>query len=264
MPATNEHCLPRLQMRSEPITHLWNAGETREKGAIARWSFGHAHDLPVNLGLVPPRGWWCGFFLSRDLFGEREDGDVDFIAGPTAYSYSAEELAAKLKAARDTDPQLGEARFHLRAGQEGLVVWPPEIKEVVACEIKASHFSEGAWRHTHANQQRKILGQMNFLRKHGVNRVAFLHLGATKPTDELIETWRAADKQLTIAAESFPDAFPKTDVSYGYFRAVMACDSRRSGVHGGRAPRHHRRSDARIDQPDHRTPLASPASSSPR
>lgn len=60
-----------------------------------------------------------------------------------------DELAAELDTARKRDPRFGELRFHYDAGQAGLVVWPPEVREVVACEFKASYFSVGKWRRTH-------------------------------------------------------------------------------------------------------------------
>jgi hypothetical protein len=171
------------------------------------------------------------------VFGGRENGDVDFLAGPTRYEFSDDELSAMLVAARERDPQFGELRFHYEAGRAGHVVWPPEVREVVACEFKASWFSDGTWRRTHSGAHAKILGQMNFLRERGVNRVAFLHLGATKPTDERLETWRAASEQLTRAVESFPDVFPNTEIEYGHFRAIMAAThdgpESRAGAHEG-------------------------------
>jgi hypothetical protein len=212
----------------------------REREATLSWSFGHANELPNHLGLQLPRGWWCAFFLLRsDVFGGKADGDIDFLAGPTRYSFGDEELAARLAVARAKDPQFGEARFHYQAGREGLVVWPPEVQEVVACEIKASCFADGKWKQTHSSSGARagIRKQLKLLYDYGVNRVALLHLGVTKPTDERIETWRAALAQLASAVESFPDVFPNTDVEYGHLRAVMAAThdgpESRAGAHAG-------------------------------
>ncbi len=219
------------------FTHLWNAGQVREREATLRWSFGHANELPKHLGLHPPRGWWCGFFISRDIFGGRTDGDVDFLAGPMRYTFGDDELHARLAEARSRDPRFGELRFHYDAGQAGQVAWPPEIREVVACEIKASWFSDGKWRRTHAGAHAEILGQMNYLRECGINRVALLHLGVTKPTEERVETWRAAIEQLDGAMPLFPDVFPAAAVPYGHLRAVMAAThdgpESRAGAHEG-------------------------------
>ena len=209
----------------EATNYLWNAGQLRERQAIARWSFGHANELPVALGLTLPRGWWCGFFLSRRfIFDELQDGDVDFIAGPMRYSFSDEELKDRLSVARSRDPRgFEELRVHWQAGQDGQVVWPPDVGEVVACEIKASWF-DTRWHRTHesAGAKAELLGQLDISRQRGVNRVAFLHIGVTKPTEERTEPWKAANQQLDTAMSSFPDTFPDTNIAYGHFKAGMA------------------------------------------
>jgi hypothetical protein len=212
-------------MTHESAKYLWNAGQLRERQSIARWSFGHANELPVAMGLTIPRGWWCGFFLSRRfVFDEEQDGDVDFVAGPMRYSFSDEELADRLRAARSQDPHgFEELRVHWKAGQEGYVVWPPEVGEIVACEIKTSWF-DTQWHRTHESSGAgiELLGQMDVSRQRGINKVAFLHIGVTKPTEERVETWEASSRQLNIAMNSFPNAFPNTEIAYGHFRAGMA------------------------------------------
>lgn len=80
------------RVEHEPVIHLWNAGEAREKESAFRWAFGHANELPRHLGIVPPRGWWCGFFLRREVFGPALDGDV--VAAARAPSSEAHELVA--------------------------------------------------------------------------------------------------------------------------------------------------------------------------
>lgn len=218
-------------------TYLWDAAKMREKGALARWSVGHANELPGVLGLRRPRGWWCGLFLSRDLLFDRPlDGDVDFIAGPMRYTLAGEEVEERLQAARAIDPRWGDQLCHFEMGREGLVAWPPDVKEVVACEVKASYF-DGEWHRTHSKAQAKIMGQMGLLREHGVNRVALLHIGVTRPTEERVNTWTAAQGELGRAVTSFPEVSFSTKFEYGHFQAVMAAthdgleDS--AGAHAG-------------------------------
>jgi len=225
-------------MIHESANYLWNAGQLRERHSIARWSFGHANELPMAIGFTLPRGWWCGFFLSRRfIFDETQNGDVDFVAGPMRYSFSDEELIDRLRAARSQDPRgFEELRVHLKAGQDGHVVWPPDVAEIVACKIKTSWF-DTQWHRTHesAGARTELLGQMDISRQRGINRVAFLHIGVTKPTEERVETWKASSQQLDMAMSSFPNAFPDTEIAYGHLKAGMAatCDGLESmaGTH---------------------------------
>jgi hypothetical protein len=195
---------------------------------MARWLFGHARDLPVTLGL---RGsWWCGLFLSRSLLfnDEARNGDVDFIAGPLKYDLTEEQWESRIRVEerkRRFEPRMpgyAVAAAHMEAGKDGCVAWPPTINYVVAVEAKASHH-DLVWKRTHTGARAETLGQLEYLRRQGVNRAAFLHIGAIAPPASDLDSWDVAGRNLSVTERSFPVAFEdEENHGYGYYRALMA------------------------------------------
>jgi hypothetical protein len=221
--------------------YLGQLGTLRERAAVARWMYSHAEEIPRFLGL--PNGWWCGLFLQRaDLFGDRCDGDVDFIAGPLRYTFSDDEWEARVWAELRKRPFNTAVPYyhliaaHAQAGQDGCVDWPPRIDYVVAGEVKASHHDGRTWKATHENERVRIGGQLRYLDQRGVNRAAFLHVGATAPPESPDGSWDAASQHLAVARASFPDAFDAEALpGFGCIRAIMAGvpghNEARAGVH---------------------------------
>jgi hypothetical protein len=128
---------------------------------------------------------------------------------------------------------------HVDAGRDGRVIWPPPVDVVVGCEVKASYFDGEIWKSTHEGRTARIYGQLDYLAEQGVNRVAFLHLASTTPTDEQVMTWAAAERQMDLAhAAGFPQAFHSADrPHYGYLRGLMGAvpedTEDMAGVHEG-------------------------------
>lgn len=205
--------------------HLWELGQDRERVAIERWMFANGPELLAALGLE--EGWWCGLFLRRrDLFGDAADGDVDLIAGPLTYSMNDAEWQRLVETEQKRNPgasrSLAVALAHRRAGERGFVEWPPRLDFVVACEVKASFFTD-EWKRTHEGpgEQRDLLKQLRYLDEKGINRISFLHLGCTKPIEGASPSWLTVAEQLDRAMLKFPKAVSDPDRRYGYFRGVM-------------------------------------------
>jgi len=221
--------------------HLCDLGEEREAFAIERWMFGHTEQTMTALGL--PVGWWRGCFLRRrDIFGDDADGDVDLIAGPLVYeNMTSAEWTARVDAERaKVGDDFAVAYAHAKAGDEGRVEWPPTVEEVIACEVKASYFDgeQDEWKRTHAGRQARTLGQLDYLRDKGVNRISLLHLASTRPPRHTAETWQAAIDEAERAWPRFPLLVDPAHLKgYGYHRAFLSAipegTEGSAGVHYG-------------------------------
>ena len=184
----NEAAPPVAARHATPTPkHLYNLGQDREDTAIERWMYGHCAEVLSALGL--PSGWWCGLWLQRDdIYGNGANGDIDLLAGPLELDFDETELAARVRAEASSRPLATDPGFIrnvaiMQAAQDGHVVWPPSVETVVACEVKASRFDGSAWRTTHLGEHARVKGQLDGHLDQGVDRVALLHLCATKPRD---------------------------------------------------------------------------------
>ncbi len=200
--------------------------------------FANGPKMLEYLGL--PDGWWCGLELSRaKIFGEEVSGDVDLIAGPMVYDFDQGEWIDRISAAVETHGDRNAiAMAHMRAGQEGRVVWPPPIESVVACEAKASYLKNGVLKRTHVAERHEILGQLKYLREHGVNRLGFVHLVSTVPIGESGDAWLSAETQLQFVEGELRevlrlDDLPGVGLFRGYMGAVPGGTEDVAGVHWG-------------------------------
>lgn len=214
------------------MNHLVGLGQRREEAAVERWLFAHCDDFFRELGL--PDGWWCGLNLRRvDVFGDSVDlsGDVDLIAGPLEMAFTPTEWSAWCDRVDREHPavrlNLGDGGVanlarHF-AGDEGRVVWPPNLDHVVGCEAKASFFKEG-WKRTHvsASSAQGLEGQLRYLVRAGLDRVGFLHLASTAPPER--EDWDEMFRRVDTAWPTFPGVLPQGDpelVGVGHFVGLM-------------------------------------------
>lgn len=217
------------------VQHLWHAGEHREALALRRWlDPEHTGELLRALGLRgrPIAGWWCGLNLPRaELFAERADGDADLVAGVLEFDLTEDEWRDRLRASADrfalgAHPSNVENFAVLRAAADGRIVWPPRLDQMVACEVKASWYRtqrDPMWKATHVGERRRVMGQLRYLLDHGVDRVAFLHLGATEPRgDPQGNPWIAAGRDALEAEAALEHVFDPAELpSCGYFATVM-------------------------------------------
>lgn len=227
---------PSIPPREPPAVtgrrHLYEAGQDRERLAVMRWlSVGADHLLAV-LGLAGPA--WCALNVPRsEVFEDGADGDVDLLAGPIEFDITDSEWDKRFQSeARHWPLATHRSRIIemalLRACEESRMVWPPRMETVVACEAKASWFEPeaGHLKVTHAGEARRVQGQLRLLLDRGVDRVAFLHVGATKPREGTdINLWfqasiDAGDAQ--AALDQLDLLFTPADLpSCGYFRTVL-------------------------------------------
>ncbi|MGH7297375.1 MAG: hypothetical protein ACRELB_20735 [Polyangiaceae bacterium] len=212
--------------------HLYGLGQDREDVAIERWMFGHCEDLLAALGL--PFGWWCGLWLVRDeVFADGDHGDLDLLAGPLDFDFDHDELEARV---RDETrrrplaqpPSLIRNSAIMRAAREGHVVWPPSMDTVVECEVKASYYDHAGWHRTHVGDRVGVMGQLQYVRRHGVDRVALLHLGATTPRGSGPENpVLTAAKDVSDALASLPRIFDPAELpDCGYFAGLFGAMER--------------------------------------
>lgn len=197
------------------------AGSAREKLQLEEWCFGNIRELLAEMRL--PDGWWCAVDLSRtELFGERSGGDVDLIAGPLGLTISTGEFKAFVAEERRVRPGVPVGVHRqlalMRAGREGLVQWPPDVRQTSAIEVKASYFKDERWKATHEGEREKILGSLRERRRLGVNSLAFLHLGVVEPTDDA----DALDARMDAACRTFPLLFDEPTMGdFGYCIGIM-------------------------------------------
>lgn len=218
---------PRPRKKEEP--HIFKLGIERERTAVRRWLQVGGAQLLRELGL--PGSWWCGLFLPRkDVFGEITDGDIDLLAGPLEFELNDEQWQACVAQESRRWP-LGAARMNvinsalLRSAEEGLIRWPPRMDAVVACEVKASWFRPhpATWKATHKGEAARVKGQIRLLIDRGIDRVGFLHLGATEPREiGRMNPWLQAAADAAEAEDRFELLFSPAEVpTCGYFTAVM-------------------------------------------
>lgn len=214
-----------------PVALAFDAREARERLLTLRWLDRNGGELLRNLGLRGP--FWCGLFLPRKLvFGDASlQGDVDLIAGPMPWRMTSEEFERQRRAvARDfplaTPPESIDAFACMRAAAEGLLTWPPPLETLVACEIKASWYEPetGTWKRTHSGDVAGINGQLRLLAERGIERVALLHLGVTKPRPVAgaagFEAWAAAGADARKAQAAFRGIVPE-DSFIGSFSSTI-------------------------------------------
>lgn len=237
------HCFRETAPRTEnppvpsapaaaPPRHLYHLHQDREDTAIERWMFDDCGGLLCELGLS--FGWWCALWPRRDdIFGDGADGDVDLVAGPLTFDFDDAEMDRRVRAEAERRPLAtnhGVVRSIAigNAAREGHVVWPPSTDVVVACEVKASRYDERGWRTTHLGESARVKGQLRYLLGHGVDRVALLHLCATKPRDASTgNPWLAAGKDVEDALASMQLIFaPEELPTCGYFAAVLGAVER--------------------------------------
>jgi hypothetical protein len=216
---------PPLVPRSPP-RHLHSLGEEREAISVARWMFANNNALLRLLGI--PWSWWVGVRLrKKSLFDDSRGGDVDIIGGPLEFDVSEAEWEARFEEEVSThwltaDLALARQIVITKAAQEGRIRWPPSTEYVFAVEVKTSPFEDGRWRNTHEREGQKVKGQLRYLLKRGVNRVAYMHIGATKPRRTAGIPWVDADHDVKAAVSSFPSVYEPTDLPCcGYFRVLM-------------------------------------------
>ena len=213
----------------DPRPHISRLHATREPVSTTRWLTINAHNLTVAFGIAEP--FWCGLFLPRKaLFDVRLDGDVDFLAGPLELEVDEDEWRLRLEE-ECRRHHIGVARsvvvHHcwMRAAEDGLLRWPPRLKLIAACEMKASWFDaeKGTWHATHVREGPRVKGQLELLLRFGLDRVGFLHLGATKPRAvESINSWFLAGHDAAIARKTMPFVFAPNEMPQcGYFQAVV-------------------------------------------
>ncbi|MCZ6692039.1 MAG: hypothetical protein O7H41_20830 [Planctomycetota bacterium] len=209
--------------------HIYDLGMDREASATSRWLDLSGHRLFAEFGFGIP--WWCGINLARaDLFQEGMDGDVDIMAGPLQWDLTEEEWRERIDA-QARRCSLTTARSNvidyavLRAAAEGKIKWPPDLGFLVACEVKASRFQpeDGIWRSTHTGEGIRVKGQLQLLLDRGIDNVAFLHLGATKPKEgPAINPYLQAAGDAADAEDQFPRVYnpPSLPLS-GYFTSTL-------------------------------------------
>lgn len=222
----------------EPPTlpkHLHALGMARERTGLQRWLTISAPDLFAELGIHG--AWWCALNIPRcSVFGDSHDGDVDLIAGPLEFSVTEAEWAYRVER-KGRDRPLDTPRgtiLHtavLRACAEGRILWPPRMDTVVACEVKASWFdpTREKWKATHVGEAQRIHGQLKVLLAHGIDRVAFLHMGSAKPRVTKFNPWIQAATDSAAALERLPAIFDPADLlPCGYYRVVAGAVSHKS------------------------------------
>jgi hypothetical protein len=132
-----------------------------------------------------------------------------------------------------------------RAAEDGLLRWPPRLNLIAACEMKASWFDaeKGTWHATHVREGPRVKGQLELLLRFGLDRVGFLHLGATKPRAvESINPWFLAGHDAAIARKTMPFVFAPNEMPQcGYFQAVVgsvpfACEDLSDAGGGAHGP----------------------------
>jgi hypothetical protein len=195
-------------------------GATRERLQLENWLFAYGPDFLLRLGL--PNGWWCAVNLPRrDVFAEASSGDVDLLAGPLGLTIGEHDFALMLSDAQRARPQgppdLLRAEALDRAGKEGLVQWPPDVRFTVAVEVKASFFDGQQWKATHVDEKQKILGSLRERRARGVNSATFLHLGVVAAVTDYDEL----DARIDLALDRFPVMPPDEFTGFGYVVRVM-------------------------------------------
>lgn len=213
----------------------------REDAAVRRWLHLGAGRLMRTLGLTG--GWWCGLFLTRrDVFDGDSDGDVDILAGPLEFTLDDAQWNDRLDdEARHWPlftPRASVKSFAIRrAVGDGLILWPPRVETVVACEAKANWYppEAGTWKRTHEGEAAEIKGQLEYLIRQGVDRVGFLHLGATEPRDlPGMNPWLQAVGDAAAGADSFPGIYDPSEMpACGYFTAVLGAVSFAVEHHSG-------------------------------
>jgi hypothetical protein len=171
----------------------------------------------------------------RDLFGEQSSGDVDVLAGPLWLTIGRREFDLLLDDARREMPGaplgwLNNAVMR-RAGREGLVQWPPNIRYTAAIEVKSSYFDGQVWKATHVDEEEKVRGSLKKRQQMGVNAVAFMHLGVVVPTQSVDEM----DRMFATAVRQFPAVLDDRDLhGAGYFvRAMIGMEKMGKMVWGG-------------------------------
>lgn len=180
--------------------HIYAAGQDRENLATDRWldSIGRLCFSAV-FGL--PGAWWCGIRLSRACVLDGSlAGDIDIVAGPLDYV-------------------------------EGRVQWPPRNDYLVACEVKASWFEAGVgWHRTHEQEIAEIKGQLTILLDAAFDRVAFFHVGATKPSQEPGNPWLVALDDAYQGRRDFPELFAPGELPacVAHFSAVIGSVSHKT------------------------------------
>lgn len=226
-----EQLSPKPTTRETKVPHIFNMGMEREQTAVSRWlSLPFAADqLMYQLGLS---SFWCGLFLPRkEIFGDSTlDGDVDILGGPLEFDLTKEEWQQNIKKESLNWPLHTPQSFIVsmairRAAEEGFICWPPKMNTVVACETKASWFDPATskWKATHTGEAKGVKGQLQLLLNKGIDRVTFLHIGATKPTDQdIMSPWWQALSNVAAGDNIFPPVYcPKEMPTCGYFTAVL-------------------------------------------
>ena len=187
----------------DPRLSIASLRASREPTGLSRWLEIYMPSLLGALGIAGPS--WCGLSLPRkDVLDLELDGDIDIIAGPLEFDVGPGEWQKRLDEESRRMPlamahHLVEEQCVVRAAKDGLIRWPPRLDHLAGCEAKVSWFDsdQDAWHATHMGESRRVKGQLKVLLRYGFDRVAFLHLGATKPrTLEAVNPWLLASHEL--------------------------------------------------------------------
>jgi hypothetical protein len=216
---------------ASPGSHGYALREKREDTMIRRW-LGGAIGADQLLGLLGVTGLrWCALNLPRcDLLPDAPAGDIDVVAGPMEFDFDETEFTLRVNREKEGLPLAAQPSWAYdfavrRACAEGHLVWPPRVDEIVACEVKASwyHPTEKKWKATHARKGTRVKGQLRLLLDNGFNRVAFLHIGVTKPRDEANPSpWFRAARDASVAEHQMKLVYDPADLpDCGYFRCVV-------------------------------------------
>jgi hypothetical protein len=213
----------------DPRLSIASLRASREPTGLSRWLEIYMPSLLGALGIAGPS--WCGLSLPRkDVLDLELDGDIDIIAGPLEFDVGPGEWQKRLDEESRRMPlamahHLVEEQCVVRAAKDGLIRWPPRLDHLAGCEAKVSWFDsdQDAWHATHMGESRRVKGQLKVLLRYGFDRVAFLHLGATKPrTLEAVNPWLLASHDAATAQRTFELLFPPSELPQcGYFQAVV-------------------------------------------
>jgi len=183
--------------------HLHDAGQEREQNAVRTLLRvpSIADDFFSSLGIGYPFCWLACHFELRPALGM--DGEIDLIGGPLQLrdgklvQNKFSELRAEFPDWPDSVLRELALKFHV---EDGGVVWPPTLDQIVAVEAKACYVkgphsatTRADYKSTKLTQIKLIAKQIDRSRRLGFDAVSFLDLIAVPPQGgNGIEAWANA------------------------------------------------------------------------